>query len=146
MEKELKSCTGLIADLKGRHGHPTLFGRNWLIGWIGVYSIRYFVGISKLNLNFDLVKINPSYSDRRCRTENESWIFECDLRIQITIDKLESTSYLCIILPKIWQQIVPWITSSVQVNYKSSTCCVHQLFCFVLAVRTIWCTQHVLNL
>ena len=36
MEKELKSCTGILlrADLTG-HGHSTLFGRNWLIGWIG---------------------------------------------------------------------------------------------------------------
>ena len=36
MEKELKSCTGVLlrADLTGR-GHPTLFGRNWLIGRIG---------------------------------------------------------------------------------------------------------------
>ena len=31
MEKELKSCTGVLlrADLTG-HGHPTLYGRNWL--------------------------------------------------------------------------------------------------------------------
>ena len=36
MEKELKSCTGVLlrADLTG-HSHPTLFGRNWLICWIG---------------------------------------------------------------------------------------------------------------
>ena len=34
MEKVLKSCTGVLlrADITG---HPTLFGRNRLIGWIG---------------------------------------------------------------------------------------------------------------
>ena len=36
MEKELKSCMGVLlrADLMGQ-GHPTLLGRNRLIGWIG---------------------------------------------------------------------------------------------------------------
>jgi hypothetical protein len=36
MEKELKFCTGVLlrADLT-MHSHPTLFGRNWPIGWIG---------------------------------------------------------------------------------------------------------------
>ena len=36
MEKELTSCMGVLlrADLTGQ-GHPTLFGRNRLIGWIG---------------------------------------------------------------------------------------------------------------
>ena len=36
MEKELKSCTDALmrAHLTGQ-GHPTLFGRNWLIGGIG---------------------------------------------------------------------------------------------------------------
>ena len=34
MEKRLKSCTGILlrADLTG-HGHATLFGRLWLIGY-----------------------------------------------------------------------------------------------------------------
>ena len=36
----MKSCTGVLlrADLTGQ-GHPTLFGRNWLIGWIG-YTLK----------------------------------------------------------------------------------------------------------
>ena len=36
MEKETKSCTGVLlrADLTG-HSHPTFFGRNRLIGRIG---------------------------------------------------------------------------------------------------------------
>ena len=55
MEKELKSCSGILlrADLTG-HGHPTLFGRNRLIGWIG-YALLGHYNILELWSEFGLI-------------------------------------------------------------------------------------------
>ena len=86
MEKRLKSCTGILlrADLTW-HSHPTLFGRIWLIGWIGFcfFPIRTFLAFIRGIIWVEILVITLVFSPKQpclmyyfahdCR----AWIFLC---------------------------------------------------------------------
>ena len=69
------------------------------------------------------------------------------VRFQIILASKKSTDkyllealILATINPFIWQQIVHWITRTIQVQHMFSTCCVHKLFLFLLSKQFVYTT------